>query len=53
MLREKRATSSLRSTGVVMAARIAENLCATGEVCTSDSCWQSTVNDEPARDVGG
>ena len=50
---EKRATSSIGSTGVVVAARIAENRCATGEVCTSGSGGQPQANGEPVRDVDG
>ena len=30
-----------------------DNLCATGEVCTSDGGWQATINVELARVVGG
>jgi len=53
MLMEKRATSSIGSTGVVVAARIAENLCATGEVCTGGNGWQPIANGEPVRDDAG
>ncbi|HEY9793553.1 MAG TPA: hypothetical protein V6D22_24355 [Candidatus Obscuribacterales bacterium] len=43
----KRATSLVGSTGVVVAARIAENLCATGEVCTGGGGWQPSPTTRP------